>query len=174
MHVLDISLLLALTQAAVSLVVPPATGEALSPRALELTKRAVDGVYLSNCATRQVTGSITDSSEMDFYNNAKSGSQFLLTVVIAQQKNLQDPDDIASFGNSGFVTWEGTEFAGFFSSGAEFTSAINPGAENLPTGAVAGSGINSFGAEFTCFKDNGRELYTEQQQCFSVYFCFQN
>ncbi|KAL2015524.1 hypothetical protein VTK56DRAFT_5341 [Thermocarpiscus australiensis] len=137
---------------------------------LPLEKRASDGVYLANCLTRGTTW----YSAMDYYDNARSGSQ-----------NGQWPNDEAwpssTNGVPNLVTWEGQQHCGFYSdTGATFCSSISGGAQGLNTGDYAGSGWNNFGATFSCYKDNGRELYNVpegsqlQHTCYSIYYCFQN
>ncbi|KAK1768236.1 hypothetical protein QBC33DRAFT_48428 [Phialemonium atrogriseum] len=138
--------------------------------ALPLEKRANNGVYLANCVTRGTTS----YSEMSYYNNARSGSQ-----------NGQLPDDIAwpstTNGVPNVVTWEGHQRCGTYSdTGATFCSLIANGAQSLSTGQYAGSGSNSYGATFSCYKDNNRVLYNVpegaqlQHTCYSIYYCFQN
>ncbi|KAK4238369.1 hypothetical protein C8A03DRAFT_33610 [Achaetomium macrosporum] len=138
--------------------------------ALPLAKRANNGVYLANCVTRGVSW----YSAMPYYNNARSGSQ-----------NGQLPDDEAwpstVNGVPEEVTWEGNRVCGTYAdTGATFCSNIANGAQSLNTGAFAGTGSNSFGATFSCFKDNNRQLYNVpegsqlQHTCYSIYYCFQN
>ncbi|KAK3307185.1 uncharacterized protein B0T15DRAFT_529548 [Chaetomium strumarium] len=138
--------------------------------ALPLSKRANNGVYLANCVTRGTMW----YSEMSYYNNARSGSQ-----------NGQLPDGSAfpsqTDGVPNLVTWEGQRHCGTYpDTGATFCSTIANGAQSLNSGEFAGSGSNSFGATFSCYKDNGRQLYNVpegsqlQHTCYSIYYCFQN
>ena len=83
-----------------------------------LSRRASDGVYLTNC----VVGVDTSFwSQMSYYNNIVSGSQ-----------SGQFPDDTAVTDSSGETAWEGQTICATFSdTGVEFCSFIESGAQNL-------------------------------------------
>ena len=92
-----------------------------SPTPLTLTpirRESNEGVYLSNCDEFE-PGKLF--SEMDYYANAKSGSQ-----------NGQHPDASTVVDSSNYVIWEGQQVCGTFSSSGEtFCSNINSDAASL-------------------------------------------
>ena len=82
----------------------------------QLSRRASDGVYLTNC-----DGSNGLWSQMSYYNNILSGSQ-----------NGQYPDDTSVTDSSGETTWEGQTVCSEFSdTGYTFCSAIEGGANDV-------------------------------------------
>ena len=76
-----------------------------------------EGVYLANC---NVVDAGILYSEMDYYSNAKTGSQ-----------NGQQPDDTADVDIHGDVLWEGNQVCGTFTSGETFCSNIVSNGQNL-------------------------------------------
>ncbi|KAM7220347.1 hypothetical protein V8F06_004313 [Rhypophila decipiens] len=133
-----------------------------------LEKRANNGFYATNCAWSDGGGR---GSYLMYYNNARSGSQ-----------NGQQPNDQAQIQTfaSAFTTWEGSQKCGTFTSGTTGCTNISASAGGLAVGAYAGSGSNSWGATFSCYKDNGRILFQQTEgthlvwTCRSIYYCFQN
>ncbi len=115
--------LLTLLSAASILTLTSASPAPLSPEVMKAKRASNEGVYLSNCDEFE-PGILF--SEMDFYSNAKSGSQ-----------NQEHPDATA-FVSNGDVTWEGQQVCGFFSSSGEtFCSNIESGAQGLVSNSMA-------------------------------------
>ena len=93
-----------------------ATASPLQAAPASLDKRSSEGVYLSNCNEFE-PGILF--SEMDYYSNAKSGSQ-----------NQEHPQATA-YVSSGYIHWEGQQVCGTFSSSGEtFCSNIDSGAQS--------------------------------------------
>ena len=107
-------------------------------------------VYLANCK----------------FADKASGGQAEYYKEISQSQNQQRPDsssiarDGSPFNFVGQYSWK------FQTTGATFTSNINPGANGIAVGAFAGTGNN--GRPFNCFRDNKRQLFPG---CISEYFC---
>jgi len=129
-----------------------------APSSLVVPCASNEGVYLSNCDEFE-PGILY--SEMDYYSNAKSGSQD------------EEQPQATAYVQNGYVTWEGQQVcATFSSSGEQFCSNIESGAGSYATGAFAGTGYNDE-TDFNCYKDNGRTLYTSTGIiCKSIYYCF--
>ncbi|PLN79306.1 hypothetical protein BDW42DRAFT_128906 [Aspergillus taichungensis] len=124
----------------------------------DLTKRAPETIYLSNCVT---TGSAYSKSGM-FYYSASEDSQ-----------NGAPPSsgNYATVNGGSLVGWEGASVSGTFGSGVTFTSQIEGGAHAAYS--YSGSGSNGY-RSFACYRDNERLLFAGSEKwgkCYSVYYC---
>lgn len=135
------------------------TGSALAaPASTDLTKRATETIYLSNCVT---TGSAYSKSGM-FYYSASEDSQ-----------NGASPSsgNYATVNGGSLVGWEGASVSGTFGSGVTFTAQIEGGSHAAYS--YSGSGSNGY-RTFACYRDNERLLFTGSEKwgkCYSVYYC---